>query len=254
MSIIKKISRTIWEARKAQHIRSRSGRLRNLRKRLAAQLEDSCCLIIGSAPDIIIPESILNMPKLQIICVNGSPCIAKNFGITSTDITIIVGHTTALKSEKSRATIPLLNGLHTGEVIFIENLDNKQHAMSVLDTARFQYDRFTSLSTHERSAIIGEVCGVELGIGKRHDRISAGAFAAVISAWANAGEIIMCGFSLKGGHKYIEKELPRDHVGGDQSFFRLAMQLQLPIKTTSVEIHETCRIPLYTNQFGRKLL
>jgi hypothetical protein len=223
-------------------IRAESVFLRELRERLSVKLQGSRCLIVGSAPDVVIP-------KLQLgdrcICVNGSPYAAKHQGIDKPDLTIINGNTTSLKSEKSQATIAIWKGLQTREILFVETGDRERHARSVIERVGFRYDRFTKISKWERAAIIGEVCGVELGIGNYDERVSNGMFAAILAVWGQASEIVMCGFSFRGGHNYIKAELPRQHISGDQAFFACAKQRGFPLTTTSVEIHETCGVPLF---------
>ena len=184
------------------------------------------------------------IPGDRCICVNGSPFVAKELGLADSDFTVISGYTTGLKSEKSRATVPVWKGLRTQEVLFVETGDTEAHARAVLDEIGFQYAGFTKLSKHERAAIIVEVCGVELGLGNHNDRVSNGMFAATIAAWAGAREIVMCGFSLKGGHSYIEGNTPRHNLNGDIAFFAIATKIGMNVKTTSTEIHEACGIPL----------
>lgn len=240
MRAVKKI-RAARKLRAVQKIRAESGFLRELRERLVINLEGSRCLVIGSAPSVIVPALARGD---RCICVNGSPYVASRFGVANPELTVICGLTTALKSEKSRATIPILRGLRTQEIIFVQTVDNEEHARVVLDEVGFQWDRFTKISTHERAAIIGEVCGVELGLGNRNDKVSNGIFAATMAAWAGAREIVMCGFSLKGGHSYLDGETPRYNLSGDVAFFTRGKELNIGLKTTSVELHEACGIPL----------
>src|SRR5262245_29427984 len=237
---VKKI-RAARKLRKVRKIRAESHSLRELRDRLVNKLEGSRCLVIGSAPGVVIPA--LSSGD-RCICVNGSPYVASRFGIANPEVTVMAGMTTALKSEKSRATIPMLRGLYTQEMIFVERLDNEEHARGLLDEVGFGWDHFTKISTSERAAIIGEVCGLELGLGTHNDKISNGIFAITIAAWGGASEIVMCGFSLNGGHSYLEGQTPRDNLNGDLAFFAIVSELNINLKTTSVELHQACGIPL----------
>jgi hypothetical protein len=159
-------------------------------------------------------------------------------------MTVLCGLTTALRTEKSKLTVPILSGLRTREIIFVQTVDSEAHAREVLEKVGFQYDRFTNVTTHERAAIIGEVCGAELGFGGRNHKVSNGIFAATLAAWAGALEIIMCGFSLKGGHSYLQGDTPRYNLNGDLAFFTLGKELDIGLKTTSLELHEACGLPL----------
>jgi hypothetical protein len=233
--------RTARKVRAVQKIRAESAFLRAMHERFSTTFKGSRCLVIGSAPGVVVPNP---LPGDRCICVNGSPYVASGLGINNPDLTIICGVTTGLKTAKSKATIPIWKGLHTQEILFHETGDSEQHARNVIDAVGFGYDRFTKISSFERAAIIGEVCGLELGIGNRNNKASTGVFAATLAAWVEAEEIIMCGFSLKGGHSYIDGTTPRYNVTGDAVFFRLAKKLEIGLKTTSVEIHETFAVPL----------
>lgn len=228
--------------RMARTIRRESARFRELQNMYEAVFRNSRCLIIGSAPNITIPK---HMPSDKAICINGSPYAASKLGINYPDLTIMSSYTTAHKTEKSKATMPILKDLKTKEVLFIRGSDNEDHARLVLTQAGFEYDRFTTITWFERAAIIGEVCGEELGIGKMRNVVSNGIFAAILALWARSDSVIMCGFSLQGGHNYMGKRLPRDHVDGDTRFYLLAQELGLPIMTTSNEINQNCGTPLY---------
>jgi hypothetical protein len=222
-------------------IRAESVFLRDLRARFSESLQGSRCLVVGSAPNVVVPK-----PRSgdRCICVNGSPYAAKQGGIDKPDLTIITGNATALKNEHSRATVPVWRGLQTREVLFVETGDRERHARSVLDGIDFRYDRFSKISKWERAAIIGDVCGVELGIGNYDERVSNGVFGAILALWSNANTVVICGVSFRGGHNYIDTELPRQHINGDHAFFECADRLGLPISTTSVEIHEARGVPL----------
>jgi hypothetical protein len=158
-------------------------------------------------------------------------------------MTVINGFTTAMKTEKSKATVPVWEGLKTEELIFVRVGDSVEHARQVLTKVGFEHKHFTPLSKHQRAAIIRDVCGLELGFGSPSDRLSNGMFAACIAVWAGASEIVMCGFSLKGGHSYIEGETPRSNLDGDTAFLVIAKNLSCRFTTTSIEIHELFGLP-----------
>jgi hypothetical protein len=231
-------SRKLRDVRK---IRARSHLLRDLRERLTAQLSKSRCVVLGSAPGVALPQL---SSSDRVICVNGSPYVANCLGIADPAVTVLAGVTTALRSEKSRATIPLLKGLRTRELLFVETLDTEEHARTVLSDVGFGWDRFTSISTSERAAVIGEVCGVELGLGGHNDKVSNGIFAITLASWAGADEIVMCGFSLEGGHSYLEGQTSRHNLNGDSAFFAIANQLKIGLSTTALQLHKAFGIPL----------
>ena len=151
-------------------------RLALLRDRWRARLEHRRCLIIGSAPGAAAPD----LAGIDtVICVNGSPWVARRLGIERPDITVVAGFATLGNNEVRRATTAALRDLSTDEVLFVEAGMNVQRGRQVLDEAGFAYRHLTSITVDERAAIIDAVCGEPLGLGKRDDRISHGIFAAV---------------------------------------------------------------------------
>lgn len=243
--MLKKLSKIMLRRRilhAARRIRRESTSFRELQNKYEAIFKGRRCLIIGSAPDVAIPR---HGPADRFICINGSPYAASQSGINYPDLTIMSSYTTAYQTEKSRATMTILKGLRTKEVLFIKGSDNECHAREVLTEAGFQFDLFTTISWVERAAIIGELCGQELGIGKMRNVVSNGVFATILALWARSDNVIMCGFSLQGGHNYMDKKLPRDHVDGDIRFYLLAKELGLPVMTTSAEISQEYGTLLY---------
>ena len=99
-----------------------------------------------------------------------------------------------------------------------------------------RFETFLTASPEERGLITSEVCQVNLAEGETGDRISMGVFAAIVASWSGSKEVILAGFSLGGGHRYIEGDTPREHVAGDARFFRLVRPLSLPITTNVTDI------------------
>jgi len=208
-------------------------RLALLRGRWRARLEHRRCLIIGSAPGAAAPDLV---GIDTVICVNGSPWIARRLGIERPDITVVAGFATLGNNEVRRATTAALRGLSTDELLFVEAGMNVQHGRQVLDEVGFAYRHLTSISVDERAAIIDAVCGVPLGVGKRDDRISHGIFAAVLAIWGGATDVVLAGFSMAGGHAYIPGETVRHHINGDRKFLSLTGGLGCRVSTTASEL------------------
>lgn len=230
------------ECRLARHLRGESRFLHEWHDRLAKTFKDTRCIVIGSAPGVLVPPPASND---RYICVNGSPFVANRFGIFEPHLTVINGVTTGLRTEKSKATVAVWRGLQSKEIVFVRTGDSERHARAVLREVEFRFERFTSLSKHQRAAIIMDVCGEErLGLGNHDQRVSNGVFAACLAAWAGACEIVMCGFSLQGGHSYIDGNTRRDNMSGDSAFFAMSGLLPTYLTTTSPEIHSDFGVPL----------
>lgn len=189
-------------------------------------------LLLGSAPNVALSRLKCDLT----VCVNGSPSIAKKFGL-SCDITVLAGFTTNMKKEISSKSMQLLNFCDLGHLVFISAGDTLDNARNVLDSHGSLFDSICELTPVERAVIIRCVCKKDLGLGARDDRVSNGIFAAILMLWAGASEIVFSGFSLHGGHEYMG-ETPRHHVNGDQVFFERLGKSGL-ITTTSFELSKT---------------
>jgi len=208
-------------------------RLALLRDRWRARLDHRRCLIIGSAPGAVAPD----LAGIDtVICVNGSPWVARRLGIERPDITVVAGFATLGDNKVRRATTAALRGLSTDEVLFVEAGMNMQRGRHALDEAGFAYRHFTSITVHERAAIIEAVCGEPLGLGKRDERISNGIFAVVLAIWGSASDVVLAGFSIAGGHAYIPGETLRHHLRGDGRFLSLTGRFGCRVSTTAPEL------------------
>jgi len=220
-------------------------RLRLERTRLdpfRESLPDLCgqrCMILGSAPQAAIPA---RSTFDRCVCINGSPYIAKRKGIHPA-LTVIVGFTTAMRRDISATSIGKLRGAGSEHTLFISAGDDLAHGRRVLGEAGFEHGPITEMTPLERAAIVGEVCGAELGLGKRDERISNGVFAVVLALWLGAKKVIVSGISLNGGHDYAAGT-ERHHVDGDLRCLQLLAKHFPQVQTTSYELSQATGVPL----------
>jgi hypothetical protein len=119
------------------------------------------------------------------------------------------------------ATIDAMRRSCTRIAVLLESGRTEAQARRVLRQASFRFDELLKVDSLERAAIIGDVCGEDVPVGPQtttHSRPSNGIFAAALAFWAGASKVTLSGFSLKGGHAYIEGDTPRSHVEGDEWF------------------------------------
>lgn len=229
-----------------------SGALRGVKKEYESKFKGLTCVIVGSAPNAVAPDlETIN----ACICVNGSPWAARRLGITIPDLTIVAGFSTLDNKPARRATKSVWDGVRSAEVLYIEAGANAIEGRHSLNSAGFRYDTFNTLTTVERAVIIGDVCGVELGLGSRDSRISNGMFAAALAIWAGAKEIVLVGFSLTGGHSYMENKSEREHLNGDIAFLELSRNFTCKVLTTSTELSDRFSFPMVSlsKQTGKKM-
>ena len=228
-------------ARDAAQKARKSQEVERLWRHLARLCSGKRCLVLGSAPDPKVPPP----GRFDVlICINGSPWIAQKWGLKTPDLTVVAGYSTLTNKDVRVATQGIWSGLTTRELLFIEAGATAQDGRQLLDACGFRYGAFRSMTIIERAAIIGQLCGVELGLGPRDERISNGMFATVLSIWADASEVILTGFSLSGGHSYMTDATPREHLEGDIAFLKLVHNLGCRVVTTVDEFHRDYGLPL----------
>lgn len=198
------------------------------------------CLVLGSAPRAKVPAT---QDYSKCLCVNGSPFIANKHSI-SVDLTVLAGFTTAMTKDISILSMERLEGLHSDDLVFINGGDTFEHCISTLKDRSFTFHTATEITPIERAAIVGEVCGRELGLGRRDDRISNGVFAVALALWAGAEGVIMSGISLSGGHDYAN-DTPRHHLTGDTTFLTLMAGAPRKVTTTSHELSRLTGLPFH---------
>lgn len=225
-----------------------AGALDPLREEMRAEFFGRRCLVVGSAPDVMLPA---DTAFDCIICVNGSSWILNRNGPPHPpEVTVVAGWSTRTNNQVRIETQRIWRGLETRLLLFVEAGATADEGRRVLDACGFRYDQFRSIDQLERAVIVGDVCGEELGWGKRDDRVSNGIFAAILAIWAGASEVILAGFSSAGGHAYMTEDTPRLHLQGDERFLSLADSLACPCSTTSADLARRFRLRLAPSREG----
>jgi hypothetical protein len=204
-----------------------------LKARLAPTFAHKRALVIGSAPNLVLPP----VDRYDtVICVNGSGRPAFDLGILQPDLTVVGGYSTRSDTDVRLKTRIAWRGLETNCLLFVVSGRAAWRGRRIIRSAGLRFDTFRTVSMEERAFITSEVCRENLFQGEREDRISMGVFAAIVALWSGADRVILAGFSLGGGHRYIEGDTPRYHLAGDARFFRSARALSLPVATNVPEI------------------
>jgi hypothetical protein len=224
-----------------ERARRESVELRALQRFLAELFGSRRCLVVGSAPNPVSPD----LSQIDAtVCINGSGWAARTMGVACPDLTVISSRVTRPDQHVRSATMNVLNGLETQHLMLIDVNEETETARKALDAAGIRYRNFLSVEPLERAAIVGEVCGTELGWGVSKDRISNGIFAITLPIWAGAKEVVIAGFSVEGGHSYVAGNTKRQHLAADTEFFRMAPGFACRMKTTSQELHDRFGIEL----------
>lgn len=234
-----------WDRLEVRLLGARSRRLSTIRKRWRAKFGGKRCLILGSAPGAILPARFD-----ACLCVNGSPWMAKQAGLAAPDLTVVARYAIDSKTPKSRSTLAALRDLATDELVYVPLGQSEAEARDIFGNAAFGFEALTLATRRERAIIIADASNSDIGSGDRDERVSNGIFAAAIAIWSGASELVLAGFSLKGGHGYIEGLTQRLHVDTDLAFFRMGDDIHrrtgCRVVTTSGEIHQAAGLPLVT--------
>lgn len=210
-------------------------KLSALRERLRSEFHGRRCIVVGSAPGAIAP---VMLDGDAVFCVNGSPFSARAMGLRTPNVTVVDGNSTRQHEQVTVATQQAWRGLSTRHLLLIEAGTTARRGKRVIKASGMQYGVFSSITRQEREQITIDICGAPLGDRSTHDRISTGIFTAILAAWSGATSIVLVGFSMSGGHAYIDRPTTRWHTGGDGNFLRSHREMPCPMETTSPELAE----------------
>lgn len=210
-----------------------------VRTSLSADLQGQRCVVIGSAPDTRLPKA---APGDRHFCVNGSLRIARQLGIEKPAVHLLNAYSLYVSAERAGSR-ELLRGLSTGHLLLLEPGLEQDKALDAVAEIDLRYDRLDCITRMERVAIILQGTGLHLGLGRRHQYLSTGMSAVAMALWAGASEVVLAGFSMAGGHQYLQVVTKRDHVVGD-SLFLAAMSKRGLVKTTNPALASAFGLPL----------
>ncbi|WP_110667979.1 hypothetical protein [Salinicola halophilus] len=225
--------------------------LDRLKRWMSDDLVDRNCLILGSAPEPVMPS-----PRRysRCVCINGSPWVAARHGLVP-DLTVIAGYTTRVEREVSSQSLERLRGLRTSRLLFVTAGNEFEAGSAVLRERGFESGSSYAADPLMRAAILEDTLrGSDSGLGKRDDRVSNGLFAVVLALWLGARKVTLAGFSLAGGHSYIGEETPRFHVDGDVACLKLlAHRYGSRVTTTNPTLAAEIGLQLEPVSFAQRL-
>ncbi len=211
-----------------------------LKQKMAAMFQGRRCVVVGSAP--VIGEVDRHDDDINI-CVNGSFHNAERLGISNPHAHFLVNYIFTQGNRAAQEVYKMLQGRHFETCLMYSGTLSFAATITGLREAGATYGSIQDISTHERAALTGDMCGIELGFGKLEDRVSTGVTTAICALWAGAREVHLAGFSLAGGHSYTKFKSRRYHTRPDAMFFAMCQEKQLPVTSASPELQERFGIP-----------
>lgn len=200
------------------------------------------CMVLGSSPD---PHPV-HMENFDLICVNCSGYIAKDWGLPDPKVTLLGAF--KLVVPKNEVDRRVLKGLRTETLVFIRHRlpVSKALATVLLDMLEYRYTEFLRLGFWDRAYMITKVVGKRLPV-------SNGVFAVCYALYNGAPEVVLVGFSLtKDGHYYPDQNRPRGHIPADLEALIAICERGWNIKTSEPELSELTGIPLVQDVDGSK--
>lgn len=208
--------------------------LLKLQRHVQSRIGGRDCVVIGSAPNPVVPE----MKDPFVICVNGSVFSADEYWGRSPDLTYLCGAIFNDSDHYAVRTKDALRGRTVGDALIARHVFKK--ALTVLASERVLHGRSFPLSKYDKRIILGEAIGHSLFGGYRcNSNVSNGFFMVGMALWGGASRVVFSGISFGNQHAYSAGTAlsQRGHLREDQSFLKVAVDLKLPVFTTSDEIH-----------------
>lgn len=215
--------------------------LEKLRAHLTQRIAGRRCIIMGSAPDPVVPP----LDGAFTVCVNGSVYSAYKHWAKAPDLTYLNGAIFNDNDSYSNATLTALSGKHLGDAIIARH--SFELALRMMGGSGITYDGAYSFSKYDKRVVLGDAAGHGVfGSYPFEVNVSNGIFMANMALWAGAADAVLVGFSFNSAHAYSTgKELStRGHIREDSLFLAHIAKSSMPVLTTSVEINERFGIRL----------
>jgi hypothetical protein len=217
--------------------------LSRLRAVLRETVAGRTTIVIGSAPDPVVPA----VHNACHLCVNGSVHSADKYFHVIPDATFLNGAIFHDADSYAEATVGALRDKSLGIVLVSRNA---YHCCSaVLEEIGASARKCYSVSKYDKRLIIGQSLGHSFfGTYPIEANISNGMFMAVVALWAGAAEVILVGFSFNSRHEYSKQAQQlsvRGHLREDSRFLEYIVASKLPVSTTAPEIHNKFGLALH---------
>jgi hypothetical protein len=155
---------------------------------------DQHCLVVGSAPDRILP-----VPEGPLITIQGG-----QIGLDRVpDLAVFSGHTTEGFSEVARDTMAGIQGLQARSVVFIEKVHAEDGARESFARAGYTYQTMTTITPETRAQVVRIVSGTAT-----EETCSNGVFAIALALYLGARTVPKAPLSQRPGGTR-----PRPHLG-----------------------------------------
>jgi hypothetical protein len=200
-------------------------------------------MVVGTAPDALIS---LSYRAEKIIAANGGVGLIRVAGLlvdVLATTAYICRFPSALHEQKSILT---WTNYHI-ESIYVDEKDGKKDLVKQkCKSIDLTYDQMWGISEQRRNEIVYNACGLYLGAGTIHERVSTGFFALCLAVMDNPETVCIVGLGLsKDGH--ADKSWGRalkQHALPDFRCLEALLKRYNNFVTTSKELNERLGVPI----------
>jgi hypothetical protein len=218
--------------------------LLKLRRHVQNQIGGRDCIVIGSAPTPVVPA----MSDPFVLCVNGSVFSANEYWGRNPDLTYLCGAIFNEADAYATRTKDTLRGRSIGDVLIARHAFKK--ALPMLADEGISHGNSFPLSKYDKRIILGESIGYFLLGGYRcNSNVSNGLFMVGMALWGGASRVVFSGISFGNQHAYSAGTSlsQRGHLHEDQRFLEVTVERNLPVFTTSDEIHARFGVRMWSD-------
>jgi hypothetical protein len=187
-------------------------------------------VVVGSAPNSSKPYDFDD--SYCLISVNASQIVAKDWGVATPDITLMMFHQIEGKSTNAGEVRRLLNGETTGSLYMLLWRHDMARLKQGLGRINFGYDRLSVVDRFSRVALVRAMTGKLNFEITPESKYSNGVIAVMLALYSGAERVVIAGINpASTGHVYNAENLHRKHSGPDLDALKQMQQAGLPVYT-----------------------
>ncbi len=212
-----------------------------------ASIKGRRVVVVGSAPNSAKPFDFDE--SYMLISVNASQIVAKNWGVTKPDITLIMFHQIEGNSTNAKEVRRLLKGERTGHLCMLLWRHDLERLKQGLRRIGFGYDKLTMVDRLSRVALVRAVTGKLNFEITPESKYSNGVIAVMLALHSGAERVVISGINpASTGHIYNGENLHRKHSGPDLDALKQMQQAGLPVYTADPAVAAATGLTLWQSE------
>lgn len=183
------------------------------------------CLVLGSAPDPIIPKDFDETWFLMTINASQASVLKYNMQPNAT----VMSDRMFEQSPANISGKQAIQNCRTQQLFLIQRGHSICETRKILQELNYSFEEFIAIDHWARSRITHKILGSYLAISSGGQKISTGIFASLLAYYLGASSVVLSGFSLtKNGHAYNSLNHKRHHISFDKKALSLVQEKRLP--------------------------